>query len=227
MAKPVILESRKFATKKAASDFVRDQILYGYDLDQVVSDPDHHQLLLELNERHKDAEEKKGVGIREFFIRKTEAGDFRPVSANARGIWIRRTDGSEVDWSYLTAIQQPGPRVNIKDALRLAVNDRRIAFRSEKFAAGPVLCALTGVLLKSKDEADVIYRGPTWDVLVEGFVDTQGGWANVETNSGFGETTIGGRVSDSAVEQAWLAYHAENARLLIVKSDEGGKGSRR
>jgi hypothetical protein len=84
MAKPVILKSRKFATQTAALDFVRDQILHGYNLDQVVSDPDHHQLLLELNERHKDAEEKTGVGIREFFIRKTEAGGLYPVSANAR-----------------------------------------------------------------------------------------------------------------------------------------------
>ena len=193
MAKPVILESRTFATRKAALDFVRDQILRGYDLDQVVSNPDHHQLLLELNERHKDAEEKTGAGIREFFIRKTEAGDLYPVSANARGIWIRRTDGTEVDWSYQTAIQQPGPRVNIKDALRLAVNDRRLAFRKETFAAGPVHCALTGVLLNGPEDTDVIYRDPSWGVLVEGFVKAQGGWASVETNSGFGETAIGGQ----------------------------------
>ncbi len=117
--------------------------------------------------------------------------------------------------------------MNIKDALRLAVDDRRLAFPDEMFATGPVHCALTGVLLNDPKDTDVIYRDPSWGVLVEGFVEAQGGWASVETNSGFGETAIGGRVSDSAAVRAWRAYHAENAHLLLVKSDEGGKGRRR
>ena len=95
-----------------------------------------HNKMLRNSDRHPDAVEKTGVGILEFFINKTEAGDYGYVSVDARGIWIRRVDDTVVDWSYQTAIKKPGLRVNFKDALRLAVNDERVSRRDAAFAAG-------------------------------------------------------------------------------------------
>ncbi len=225
MAKPVVLPSRNFPTQKAALEYFRT-ILYAYGIGEVISDPEHHQLLLELSERHKDADEKRGAGIREFFVDRTEAGDYGYVSPDARGIWIRRVDGTCVDWSYQTAIKQPGPRANLKDALRIAVNDRRVRIRDEAFAAGPVTSELTGATIPSKDMADVIYRDPTWDELVKGFVTAMGGWASVDTNSGFGAVAVGGRLTDPITSSAWLDYWDRHAHLLIVLQDEGGRGPR-
>lgn len=215
-----------FPTQKAALDYFRG-ILHWYKVGEVVSDQTHDKMLRELSDRHPDAVEKIGVGIREFFINKTEAGDYRHVSADAKGIWIRRIDDTIVDWSYQTAIKKPGPRVNFKDALRLAVNDKRVAMRDAAFAAGtPVHCALTGALIPAKDQADVIYRNPNWGELVEGFVATLGGWGKVETNSGFGDIAVGGRLTDPAVHTKWLVYWEANARPIIVIKDEGGRGPR-
>jgi hypothetical protein len=225
VAKQIVLPSRTFATQTKALDYFRS-ILYSYNTGEVVSDPEHHSLLLELSERHKDADEKRGAGIREFFIDRTQAGDYGFVSPDARGIWIRRVDGTCVDWSYQTAIKQPGPRTNLKDALRIAVNERRVRIRDEAFAAGPVRCALTGVEIASKDLADVIYRNPTWSEIVEGFVASMGGWASVDTNSGFGSIAVGGRLNDPGTLSAWLKYWDEHARPLIALQDEGGRGPR-
>lgn len=225
MAKQIVLPSRVFGTQTAALAYFKS-ILYAYEIGEVVSDPEHHRLLLELSERHKDADEKRGPGIREFFVDRTEAGDYGFVSADARGIWIRRVDGTRVDWSYQTAIKQPGPRVNLKDALRISVNARRVQIRDEAFASGPVRCALTGVVIPSKEIADVVYRDPTWNEIVEGFVASVGGWASVETNSGFGATAVGGRLNDPSMASAWLAYWDEHANPLIVLQDEGGRGPR-
>jgi hypothetical protein len=225
MARPVLLPSRSFATQKSALEYFRS-ILYAYEVGEVVSDPEHQQLLLELAERHKDAEEKRGAGIREFYIGRTEAGDYGYVSRGARGIWIRRVDGSEVDWSYQTAVRQPSPRASLKDAMRMSVNGRRVRLRDKAFAAGPVTCGLTGQTVASKDMADVIYRDPSWDELVEGFVESMGGWASVDANSGSGTVAIGGRLSDPQTLLAWLAYWDSHARPIIALKDEGGRGRR-
>src|SRR5690554_4392919 len=120
MVKPLDLPSMSFPTQKAALEYFKG-ILYAYGVGEVVSDRTHDTMLRELSDRHPDADEKIGVGIAEFFVNKTEAGDYGFVSANARGIWIRRLDGTIVDWSYQTAIKNPGLRVNFKEALRLAV----------------------------------------------------------------------------------------------------------
>lgn len=224
MAKPVSLPTRSFTTQSAALEYFK-KILYAYDVGEVVTDPMHDKMLRELSERHPDSIEKTGAGIAEFFINRTETGDFGFVSADARGIWIRRTDGTVVDWSYQTAIKRPGPRVNFKDALRLAVNDERVFIRDAAFAAGPVQCALTGVPIPTKSEADVVYRDPTWSEIVEGFVATLGGWGKVETNSGFGEIAVGGRVADPVLAR-WLEYWKANAHPILVIMDEGGRGPR-
>lgn len=214
-----------FPTQKAALEYFKG-ILHSYDVGEVVSDPAHDKMLRELSDRHPDAVEKIGVGILEFFVNRTEAGDYGYVSADARGLWIRRIDQTIVDWSYQTAITKPGRRVNFKEALRVAVNDKRVAKRDAAFAAGPVRCALTGVLISTKADADVIYRDPTWNEIVEGFVATLGGWGNVDTNSGFGEIAVGGRVTDPAVLTSWIAYWDANANPVLVMKDEGGRGPR-
>lgn len=225
MVKAVSLPSMDFPTQKAALEYFNG-ILHAYDIGEDISDTTHDTLLRELSDRHQDAAEKIGAGIETFFVNNTSAGDYGFVSKTARGIWIRRIDGTVVDWSYQTAIKNPGPRTNFKDALRLMVNDVRVDRRDAAFEAGPVHCALTGALIPSKGQADFIYRDPRWNDLVDGFVTTLGGWDKVETNSGFGKIAVGGRVSDPSVEKNWLKYWNSNASPILVSKGEGGRGPR-
>lgn len=226
MAKPVVLPSRTFPTQSAAESYFRS-ILHGYAIGEVVSDPFHHQLLLELNDRHRAGTEKAGVGIAEFYIDKPPDEPGRIVRADARGIWIRRTDGSPVDWSFLTAIRSPSKYSDVSEALRMAVSVQRQNFRERAFAAGPVFCAFTGVVLRDLHQADVVYRNPRWSQLIEGFVKTvPGGLHAIATDSGFGEIQLGQALTDGSLVSAWRIYYDANANPIIVASDEGGKGKR-
>lgn len=218
VAKPVDLPSMSFPTRKAAKEWVRDNIKDHYSLEETVTDPLHTQVLFDLLDRDDDAAEKIGAGVKEFFIRLTSLGDghIRYVRRDARGIWIRRVDGSEDDWSYTSAIDQEGIQSDVKDALRAVINEDRLAFRDEVFANGPVQCARTGVIITSLHDAEVRYVDPSWSQLAAGFAQTQGGWAQITLTAGGGNTQISGSLADPTQLQAWKDYWTQHARPVIV-----------
>lgn len=156
-----------FPTRKAAKDWVRDEIKNHYDLEGVITEPLHVAVLHDLLDRDDDTAGKTGVGIKEFFIRRTAlgGGHIQYVRRGARGIWVRRIDGSEDDWSYTSAIDQEGLQSDVRDALRAVINEDRLSFREQAFAHGPVQCARTGVMIDSYHDAEVRYANPsgaTW-----------------------------------------------------------------
>lgn len=216
--KPVNLPSKQFPSRKAAKDWVRDAIKDHYDLEESVTDPLHIAVLFDLLDRDDDATEKVGAGVAEFFIRLTSRGQghIRYVKRDARGIWIRRVDGSEDDWSYTSAVDQEGIKSDVKDALRAVINDERLAFRESAFSAGGVHCARTGVPIGSLQDAEVRYERPSWAQLTEGFAEDQGGWENIALTAGDGQTQISGSLADANQLQAWKSYWHENARPVIV-----------
>lgn len=219
VAKPVILPSKRFATRSAAKAWVRDEIKDHYGLESVVTDPLHVAVLFDLLERDDDAAEKVGVGVKEFFIRRTALGKgrVRHVRHDARGIWIRRVDGTEEDWSYTSAIDQEGRQSDVKEALRAVVDEDRVRFREGAFAAGPVHCARTGETIASWDEAEVRYENPSWAQLTAAFVATQGGWDAIELTAGDGNVQIAGDLADPAQRRAWREYWASHARPVLVR----------
>ena len=120
MVIPVSLDSFSWPTKKAAEHSFRNILRNsGYETYDRISDPVHELMFLELLERHPDSAEKTGSGVDFFFIGKTSDGDKFNVAADAIGVWINRTDGSKVDFSYLTAIRNHTPKSDAKEGLRL------------------------------------------------------------------------------------------------------------
>ncbi|OCL33436.1 hypothetical protein BCR15_06360 [Tessaracoccus lapidicaptus] len=131
-----MLETFSWPTRSAAEAAFRGILRNsGYSVGDAVSDPVHHRMLIELLERHPDHAEKAGPGVREFFIGRTRDASGVFVGANAIGIWIRRVDGEEVDFSYLTAIRQHSAKSDAKEALRTEVDERRQEYRDARFAS--------------------------------------------------------------------------------------------
>jgi hypothetical protein len=96
MAKePIIIGNKEFKFKKDAKAFF-DEIKNCYQDTDTITNQEHHEHLLDLIAHHPDAAEKIGVGIKRFYRDKAEGG--------TSCFWIERTDGSNVKFSVLAAI---------------------------------------------------------------------------------------------------------------------------
>ncbi len=224
-AKPITLDSFSWPTQTAAMaafrSILRDS---GYGVGDRVDDPVHDMMLREVAERHPDRDEKVGVGIDHFYIGLTADGGRVAVRPDAIGIWIRRTDGSSVDFSYQTAVRGGNPKTDAKEAMRLAVEGIRYRYRDAVYAAGgSVFSDLTGAEISARADAQVIYVAPTWGQLTYRFAEAEGGWANIATHSGHGGVLVGGGFEDLALEQRWIAFHAEHAQYGLATINEAAR----
>lgn len=223
---PVLLETFSWPTRSAAEAAFRGILRSsGYSVGDVVSDLVHHRMLLELLERHPDYVEKVGPGVKEFYIGRTRDANGVFVGANAIGIWIRRVDGDEVDFSYLTAIRQTSAMSDAKEALRAEVDDRRRAYREARFASREeVLSDLSGERINELRDAQVVYLAPTWGQLASRFADDEGGWDElVVAPASSGIAAVGSRLADRSQAGRWLEFHARHANLGLATASEASQ----
>lgn len=225
---PVVLPSYNWPTKAATeADFQAILNTSGYAVYDTITDPNHDQMLRELLDRHPDAAEKIGAGVDFFFIGLTADGDKFNVRPDAKGIWIRRVDGSKVDFSYLTAIRKQSPQADAKEGLRIAVDDRRLAYRAKRFAAGtPVVSDISGTPIANREDGYVVHVSPTWGQLTHSFAMSEGGWTNVKVASGYGAVKIGSTLVDPAMETRWLAFYDKHANPIIATQSESARRPR-
>lgn len=222
MAIPFNVPSMSFRSRRAAKDYIRDNILRSYALRTPIPAGPHDQLLREVLRLHSDAEEKIGPGVDHFYIEETwRLPGKEAVGRDQRAIIAVRTDRTERDWSYWHVIDQPNVAANVKSALAFALDDGRLRRRDAAFAAGaaPVTCALTSDVIDQKHQADTRHLSPTWGALTEAFAATQGGWDQIDTHSGDGYVFVGRDVDDQTVRDAWLDYYDHHANPVFVKNE--------
>ncbi|PPG81740.1 hypothetical protein C5C52_07935 [Rathayibacter sp. AY1E5] len=210
-----------FKSRKAAKDYIRENILDGYPLREPIPAGTNHQLLSEILELHENAIDKIGTGIDHFYVEETwRLPGMQAVARDLRGIVVVRTDGTSIDWSYYHVIDHPTKAAQVKTALAFPLVDPRLRRRDAAFATGEVVvCALTGDIIVQKHQADTRHLDPTWEELTSGFVAQHGGWDAIETHSGHGGIFVGRDVEDDALREEWLAYYEEHANPVFVKND--------
>lgn len=227
---PIVLDSFSWPTKNAAEVAFRNILqASGYNTYDRITDPAHDLMLREVLDRHPDRDVKIGTGVDYFFIGRTRDDVHRRfnVGVDAIGFWIQRVDGTKVDFSYLTAIRNNTPKSNAKESLRIAVTDQRLNYRASRFAAvTPAISDISGILIPTIDQAQVIYLDPTWAQLTFRFAVLEGGWDNLATDSGNGAVQIGSRLVDPAVEARWVVFHERHAKLGIATASEAAQRSR-
>ncbi|MBD8583353.1 DCL family protein [Frigoribacterium sp. CFBP 8766] len=225
---PVILDSFSWSSKSRAEAAFRDILRNsGYDTYDTVSDPIHDQMLRELVDRHSEGGEKTGAGIDHFYIGKTSDGDMFNVPSDAIGIWISRVDGSKADFSYVTAIKSSTPKSDAKEAMRAAVDTKRMAYRADRFkSGGPVPSDITGAGIADRESAHVVYLDPTWGQLTYRFAESEGGWDKINIRRGGTAVQIGSSLLDSPVEKRWLDFHAKHAQLGVATASESAQRRR-
>lgn len=223
---PVVLETFRWPTRSAAEASFRGILREaGYAVGDTISNPIHHRMLLELLERHPDHLEKVGLGVEEFFVGRTRDASGVYVGANAIGIWIRRVDATEVDFSYRTAIRQHSPKSDAKEALRTEVDDRRLEYREARFASREyVQSDLTGESIDNVRDAQVVYMRPTWGQLTFRFAESEGGWDQLFVGpASTGIAAVGSRLADRGQASRWLIFHSRYASLGLATTSEASQ----
>ncbi len=92
MPKTYTIAGKEFATKKATAEFIKS-ILYKYNLNDKLVGEDF-DFVSELLKRRPDYQEKVGVGVKEFIVRRHEKW------GNTRCFYVVRTDGSSEAFGY-------------------------------------------------------------------------------------------------------------------------------
>lgn len=225
---PVSFESFSWPTKSAAKAAYRSILNDDrYDIGDRVTDPTHVAMLFEALDRHPDSLEKAGDGVDYFYVGKTNQDKAAFVRKDARGIWIRRLDGSAEDFSYQTAIDGRSAKNDAKEAMRSAVVEHRLSYRDRRFASGvPVVSFISGEPIEEPADAQAIYVMPEWSQLTFRFASNLGGWDKIVVTSGSGAAQVGGRIADSEVEAAWLQFHADYAQLELATASEAARRRR-
>lgn len=208
MRKPVILASLTFTSKNSAREFFRN-IRDRYQDGQIINDEDR-DYLLDLVAIHSEADAKIGCGISHFTVdTNTEFG--------TRHFVIHRTNGTNTDVSFPSAIDGPNSRRDRFEALRRAVEDQILDFRSEAFRSSSIqTCPLRGISISAKSShIDHIWPN-TFLKLVGNWLNTQNiKLENIHITLPADNQTVT-RMTDDAQLSSWQAFHAEHSELRAV-----------
>lgn len=103
------------------------------------------KFLLELLKHHPDYDLKIGSGISNFFIKKTRW--------NNNGFYIKRIDGTETDFSYLSCLNPKSKIQNIKEACRSAISEDMMKISRRGYIAHHVIpfIDIFNLWIKDKD----------------------------------------------------------------------------
>ena len=192
-----------YPTKTALEQAVRS-IVNSATLKQALP-KEQRDFLISLLKHHHEWDIKKGSGISHLEIR---------INVNAtgstRGIWIVRTDGSEIDISWRVPLSPAGKTThleNLNAAAREAIQDQM----HEAHETLPCECCdLCGQPMKRFDKLHADHSHPSFKDIFEDFF---GGSEHTINVSNVGITT---HIVDPEIRQAWQNHHAASAKLRLV-----------
>jgi hypothetical protein len=206
----LVVGELRFGSKKSLRDYVR-RILYGGEWGSPVVPHDFHFLLSFLT-RHPDASRLIGCGVAEIFP------DYNPAYSGSVCFWLRRLDGTVVNFSYLECLTTTSHRGHFLAACRTAVADEIISFKRaiQDMQGARMTCVVSGlVFATSTGHVDHI-PPDTFLALVERWVkESQIDISRLEILPGApGEDAES--FADSAVAESWAAFHLEHSRLRLI-----------
>lgn len=167
-SKAVILERRSFQSQKEAQEYFRMEISSREVGTEITRQDEFFTDVRSLIERHPERDQKVGVGIEAFIV---QLDDNRN-----KMLWLRRTDGSSTDFSYITCIRGTGMslRHEFAEAARQAVKPHITEFRDDyvrRFvnSDGQIPCEETGVMMDIEN-SHVDHFPVTFQTLVDQFL---------------------------------------------------------
>lgn len=223
MAKSVTLQNGKtWSTQTAALQHFKS-VLARYNDGDVITGSEDHDDLLALLVRYdmlKVSEQSKlGTGIERFERRVNRSEGY-----SSSGFWAVRVDGTETDFSYISAVKGvPKPVAQqYYDACRNAVSASLSARKQEQFDRfadedGFLSCDISGRRIRY-EEARMRHAQPAFSVLVEEFRKMRKWkWDQMQQLLSVpGDAQISTTFADKSDADAFREYHHERAILHIV-----------
>jgi hypothetical protein len=201
---------RRYRTKGEATDAVRD-VRDRYSVGATVDRLEDQELLRDLLDLHAEAGDKIGCGVESFVLD-------RPLRGKHSGFKIIRTDGSEIDFSFLACLTPPNYRQQVLSAKRAEVADAITDYFNSRVADNSLESDLSATPLDVADAHVSYFQGPAFVDIATAFAAEVGGWDAVELTS---STAAGfGMFTDRALAQRWKDHHQEHAVLGLLTPQE-------
>ena len=209
MAKPIAFGHYQFRTKKSATEEARRRI-NNYEANDRLNAEDE-MFFTSLFTLHSEFSEKKGVGINYIKVQR----DFH----NNRCLYICRTDGSEIDCSWVHCIQPAPQKTVVSMAFRRAVKQIIIAYKTAQID-NVVVCPILKTKLNFYN-SHVSYLNPSFENMLNNFLnDREIDITSVTlVNPKPDDEDQRGKVSDQNLVEEWRSYHQDNATLQLLSAE--------
>jgi hypothetical protein len=215
MAISLTVGDLQFRTKKAAKDYFKQMLAKYSDGEDIGEEDSTH--LDKLIERHPEAAQKIGCGIKRFFRRRTAEG--------TSCFWLERNDCSITEFSYPTCVDAKGKSLyqEFAEACRESVKKDLVATKREYFGQhadsdGHVPCDITGEMIKF-DESHLDHKKPmTFQVIVRTFIAANSMTPSRDVLSEPKDQQFTTTFTDEALANKFREYHHAVAQLRVIKS---------
>jgi len=209
VAKPIAFGHYQFRTKKSATEEARRRI-NNYEANDRLNAEDE-MFFTSLFTLHSEFSEKKGVGINHIKVQR----DFH----NNRCLYICRTDGSEIDCSWVHCIQPAPQKTVVSMAFRRAVKQIIIAYKTAQID-NVVVCPILKTKL-SFYNCHVSYLNPSFENMLNNFLNDReiDITSVVLVNPKPDDEDQRGKVSDQNLVEEWRSYHQYNATLQLLSAE--------
>lgn len=211
MAKSYTVAGEFFGTQKELVE--RVQSIIRTSKNKVPLDMIDSAFVMNLLERHPDAEQKIGCGVDYLYVNENP---MYPGERN-RGFYLVRTDGTHTDFSYRECLKPTPHKKKVFNAMRAAIESDTLAFKNAAFSKSSVLtCPDTGKPITFAG-SHVDHVAPlTFVFLVDNFMSLVGLSFDDIALTPSGDNQFQDKFADKQIEKAWQKYHAENAKLEVV-----------
>lgn len=174
------------------------------------------QFLLNLLQRHPEARDKIGCGVKRFF-------KARVISKGTDCFWLEREDGTSTDFSFKSCVAGKGKSLDqeFAEACREAVQPELDAAKKAHFqqhgnADGKVPCEVSGELVAIY-ESHLDHKKPmTFEVIVKTFIAANKltitrGMLSIPTDAQYVTIFV-----DEEIRRRFIDYHRSVCALRIV-----------
>lgn len=199
----------KTNTKKSIIDKCK-YILNKTDINGSVTD-EEYEYLLDILPNHPDWDIKKGNGIKDIVVNKT---NYSNKYCENRCFYIIRNDDTKIDISYLKAINNPSNKSIIKKACRDAIRQEIVNVKS-KINWGFDKCVISGEILYPHNTEIDHYDYP-FNIVVEN-------WINSKNEKMLLDNIVFGVFIDNEIIADFVTYHNANTHLRAIIKQENRK----